>query len=95
MQINDIIDFSTKEGQKIFEKNTAALYTDKEKSFDLKAENFQGFISRLAKRSKMMGWDETIMSIGINITQGAAPELHNLIKKYGIIDKEKMNLKIE
>ena len=53
-----VIDYTTREGQNLFNGNTACLYSDKTVCFSAQAEGLQGFLNHMIYRTKQADWQE-------------------------------------
>ena len=82
--INGIVDYSTTEGRKYYEKATAKLIDD---GFDCQADNLRAFIKDLERRAEAFGWTAPhtgILNIPIDANDPNSP-VKNLLKFYGEI----------
>jgi hypothetical protein len=79
---NDIIDYSTTSGQKLYKSAVAALKTD----FDCQAANLKVFLTELRDRSMQSGW-ESILELPHDED---ADEVYNLIDDYGQISMDEL-----
>ena len=83
--INGIIDYSTTEGRKYYEKATAKLNDD---GFDCQADNLRAFIKDLERRAEAFGWtaqNTGILNVPEDVDDLNSP-VKNLLKHYGEID---------
>ena len=80
--IDGIIDYTTNEGRKYYERATAKL---NDEGFDCQADTLRAFIKDLERRAEAFGWTSTItgiLNIPIDINDPNSP-IKNLLKQYG------------
>ena len=80
--INGIIDYTTNEGRKYYERATAKL---NDEGFDCQVDTLRVFIKDLERRAEAFGWTSTItgiLNIRIDINDPNSP-IKNLLKHYG------------
>ena len=83
--INGIIDYTTNEGRKYYERATAKL---NDEGFDCQADTLRAFIKDLERRAEAFGWTSTItgiLNIHIDINDPNSPT-KNLLEHYGELD---------
>lgn len=57
---NDVIDYSTKHGSILWDRGSAKL---SDEPFDCTPEGLRDFLELLRKRSKIMGWDTSVLAV--------------------------------
>jgi hypothetical protein len=84
VQHADIIDYSTREGQKLFEMATKSLKDD----FALGHKGLSGFLEQLAGRARTSGWND-ILQIPPDLLNNI-DEVVDLLLHYGSITLEQV-----
>lgn len=79
----DVIDYTTKLGQSLFYKATAAL--DSDNKFDCTPDGLRDFLGQVNSRATESGWTETVMAIQEDPTDPLSPT-SDFIKNYGTFE---------
>ena len=85
-----VIDYSTNEGRRLYLAATKSLSDDTEGLYDGTADKLSSFLHKLKIRAIEFGWmDEGVLDINI------APELVNLLEKYGDVTIEQVRTHVQ
>ncbi len=86
---DQLIDYSTRTGQTLYDTGKSKLMDDEEDKFDLKVTQVVRFQEMLQARSEIMGWTNPAQGI---ITYQVAGRNMNLISEYGQIPYDDLKL---
>ena len=81
---DDVIDYNTKQGAAIWQSGSKKL---SEELFDCVPEGLRDFLELTKKRSKLMGWDTSVMSI-LDDPDDVAGPAKDYLDHYGSISLE-------
>ena len=86
---DQLIDYSTRTGQSLYDTGKSKLMDDEEDKFDLKVTQVVRFQEMLQARSEIMGWTNPAQGI---VTYQVAGRDMNLISEYGQIPYDALKL---
>lgn len=82
MATNQVIDYTTTAGQKVWEKATAKL---SEELFDCDSEGLRDFIELVRARAEVQGWNTSILAIPVDLAD-LLGDAQDFLDHYGEID---------
>ena len=82
MATNDVIDYTTTAGQKVWEKATAKL---SDELYDCESEGLRDFLELVRARGEVMGWNLSILSIPVDVNDQLG-DAQDFLDHYGEID---------
>ena len=82
MATNDVIDYTTTAGQKVWEKAVEKL---SDELFDCDSEGLRDFLELIRARGEVMGWNLSILSIPVDVNDPLG-DAQDFLDHYGEID---------